>query len=132
MVTDPAISAPRPGRLSNRCPAPGISHARRMAENHLEDEGDVAGVVDGLVAGVGDGTGVTGKAAPGLSLTNSFYPIGVRSFDAWSPQPDPHACTGARGSRYPERAAGVGVEQFELLVVDFHSVLGSGGQAQHK
>src|SRR5580704_7288336 len=91
IVTDPAISAPRPGRLSSRCPAPGISHANTMAESQFEDEG---------TAGA-DCVGVTGKLAPGLSLTRSFYRILGHPFNALrarAPHSDPYAHIGTPGS----------------------------------
>src|ERR1041385_8538923 len=73
-VTDAAISAPRPGRLSSTCPAPGIIHASTTAGSQGVE--GASGALEGAVAG-----GVTGKA-PGLSLTNSFYPIRRRPLNA--------------------------------------------------
>ena len=121
-VTDAAIRAPRPGRLSSTCPAPGIIHASTTAGSQ---DVDVSGALDGVA-----GDGVTGKA-PGLSLTNSFYRIGL-SLRARPSQAYPHTHIRAARSRDHERAAGVGIQELQLLVVDFHGVLGSGGQAQHE
>jgi hypothetical protein len=86
-VTEAAIKAPRPGRLSSACPAPGISHASTTAGNHLEEEGrDDDGAVTGLL-----GKGVTGKPAPGVWLTQSFYSIRACLLNQGTSQPDPHS-----------------------------------------
>src|SRR6185503_5089933 len=115
MVTENPIRAPRPGRFSRKCPAPGISQPSRMAANQLEDAGSEAGVAEGA--------GVTGNAAPGLSLTESFYRI---------TKPYPHAHLPTARSRHPQSAAGVSIQELQLLVVDFDSVFGSRSQTQHE
>src|ERR1051326_6808039 len=74
-VTDRAIKAPRPGRFSRTCPAPGISQAKSMAENHFDEDGRDA--AKGVV-----GAGVRGKPAPGISLTTLFYRIRGRPSEA--------------------------------------------------
>ena len=118
-VTDAAIRAPRPGRFSRTCPAPGMIHANTIAVSQGAEG------ASGILGVAADGDGVTGKA-PGLSLTDSFYRIDMilraRPSQAYS---DTHV--GAAGNRYLERAAGVGIQELQLLVVDFHGVLGSGG-----
>jgi len=115
-VTDRAIKAPRPGRFSRTCPAPGISQAKRMAENHFDD-GREAGLAKGVV-----GAGVRGKPAPGISLTALFYRIRGRPSEV-------HADTDIRtaGIRYQKSSAGVGFDKLQFLIVDFHSVLGARG-----
>ncbi len=123
-VTDAAIRAPRPGRFSRTCPAPGMIHANTTAGSQGVEEG-ASGTLEGVAA---DGDGVTGKA-PGLSLTDSFYRIDM-ILRARASQTYPHTHAGAAGYRYLERAPGVGIQELQLLVVDFHGVFGSGGQAQ--
>ena len=121
-VTDRAISAPRPGRFSSTCPAPGISQANRMAENHFEDDGRDAGLAKGVV-----GAGVRGKPAPGISLTQSFYSIRTRTL-----QTEANTHTRAAGIGDQKGSAGVGFQKLQFLIVDFHSVFGSGGEAEHE
>src|SRR5947207_4378589 len=91
-VTDRAIRAPRPGRFSSTCPAPGISQANRMAENHFDDDGRDTGVAKGVV-----GAGVRGKPAPGISLTALFYRIRGQPLNYGSPQSDAHPHLRAAG-----------------------------------
>src|ERR1041384_1732495 len=100
-ATDPAIRAPRPGRFNSKWPAPGISQARRTAENHLFEE-----------TGAAAGAGVTGRLAPGRSLTALFYSIGGRP-----PQTDPHAEIAAAGSPYKQRHAGSGFQELQFPVL---------------
>src|SRR5512140_1002915 len=121
-ATDSAIRAPRPGLFSRTCPAPGISHAKRTAGNQFVEDGRDAGVAKG-----GVGAGVRGKPAPGISLTQSFY-----SIRTWTPQADAHAYTGAAGIGHLKSPASIGFQKLQFLIVDFHSVLGSRGQAEHE
>lgn len=71
-ITHAAIRAPRPGRLSRTCPAPGMIHANTTAASQ---GAEACGVLEGVVpGGTVAGVGVMGKA-PELSLTESFYRI---------------------------------------------------------
>src|SRR5690242_18581863 len=125
-TTDAAISAPRPGRFSSKCPAPGRIHARRMAVSACEGELDEDAVGAGPVAGEGG----AGNAAPGLSLTVSFYRIRrlrrAGRFRGQSPQPNSNARAGVSGSRHLKGSARIRVQKFQLLVVDLHGVFRSG------
>src|SRR5665213_587679 len=128
-VTQAAIKAPRPGRFSSTCPPPGMIQANTTAASQ---GAEACGVLEGVVTGgTVAGVGVTGKLAPGLSLTESFYRIGL----TWSDGPSKfhaHTYVRAAGGRHGERAAGVSVQELQLLVVNFYGVLGSWGQSQHE